>query len=499
MSAEANEPRPAPSPVQIETVEERDEGITLMDLIRIVAKHAIAAIVTCVVVFLAVCAYTLLTPPKYTSTAQVFATYSDTSVEDGNISSINSASTYISNQIRSYPTLATTEAVLQPVIDDLGLEMTVGQLADLLTVENPENTAFVNVTVEDGDPKQAASIANGVADSLSNVVETSLYDEGRESPVKLSVVQRAQEPSSPSSPNVPLYMAAGLVGGLILGVFMALLRDMLATRIQDVKDLQDIVDAPIMGRIPDDESLKASKPVVVSAPASALAEEYRRIRTNLSFTTPVEGTKSRLIVISSVGPDEGKTTTSVNIATALAENGAHVLLIDADLRHPSVADKLGIEGQAGLTHVLSAQAAVKDVVQRYWKPNMHIMPAGPKPPNASALLNSDTMRELIRQALMQYDYVVIDTSPMVVANDAAIFGKMGTGVVLVSGRDITEKRELRDITAQLATLDVPISGFVFNFAKESKRKSSSYGNYYYDDAASTSTAADRKHARRKKN
>lgn len=494
VSVEVNERQVSPSPVQVENAEDRDDGITLMDLIHIITKHAIIAIATFVVVFLAVCVYTLVTPPKYTSTAQVFATYSDTSVADGNISSINSASTYIANQIRSYPTLATTESVLQPVIDNLGLQTTVKDLAEQLTVENPENTVFVNITAEDGNPQQAASIANGVAESLSNVVENSLYDATRQSPVKLSVVQQAQEPASPSSPNVPLYMAAGLVAGLVLGVFAAVLRDLLSTKIEESRDLREIVDAPIMGRVPEDDSLKNPKPVIVSAPGGAVAEEYRRVRTNLSFTTPVNG--GRLIVISSVSPNEGKTTTSINIAAALAENGARVLLIDADLRHPSVAGKLGIESGSGLAHVLSAQASVKDVVQRYWKQNLHIMPAGPKPPNASALLNSDVMRELINQALSQYDYVVIDTSPMIVANDAAIFGKMGNGVVLVSGRDVTDKRELRDIVSQLATLEVPITGFVFNFAKESKKRSHGYGSYYYyDDAPASAAGNGRRHRR----
>ena len=127
--------------MQVETVENRDDGITLVDLIHIITKHAITAIITFAVVFLAVCAYTLITPPKYSSTAQTYATYSDASVEGGDISSINSASSYISNQIRSYPTLATTEAVLQPVIDELGLNLTVAQLGGQLTVENPTNTS----------------------------------------------------------------------------------------------------------------------------------------------------------------------------------------------------------------------------------------------------------------------------------------------------------------------------------------------------------------------
>lgn len=232
-----------------------------------------------------------------------------------------------------------------------------------------------------------------------------------------------------------------------------------------------------MGRIPTDESLQSNKPIIVSNPAGRIAEEFRRIRTNLSFTSKVEGSDARMIVISSVGPSEGKTTVSVNVAAALAENGAKVLLIDADLRHPSVAERLSLEGGAGLTHVLSGQATVKDVVQRYWKPNLHILPAGPKPPNASMLLNSKTMTELLDAALQTYDYVIIDTSPMVVANDATVFGSKSDGIVLVSGRDVTMKRDLKDIAVQLDNLNVPVVGFVFNLEKE--RKSSTNGNYYY--------------------
>ena len=188
-AAESNVP--ATNQVVVESNDTEDDGITLMDLFRIVHKHLLVGIITFVVVFAAVCAYTFLAPPKYSATAQVFATYSDSSVQDNNISNINSASTYITNQIQSYPTLATTESVLKPVIDDLGLDTTVANLAGQLTVTNPTNTAFVNITAETGDAKQASDIANSVAESLSNVVEKSLYASGKESPVKLSVVQRA--------------------------------------------------------------------------------------------------------------------------------------------------------------------------------------------------------------------------------------------------------------------------------------------------------------------
>lgn len=183
----------------------------------------------------------------------------------------------------------------------------------------------------------------------------------------------------------------------------------------------------------------------------------------------MEGTNCRLVVITSAGASEGKTTTAVNIAAALTEDGSRVLLIDADLRHPSIAHKIDIDGSAGLTHVLSGQAAVKDVIQRYWKPNLHVIPAGPKPPNASTLLDSPLMTTLVANAMQQYDYIIIDTAPMVVANDAVIFMKQGGTLEMVRRRDQTLKRDLREIADELETLDMPVSGIVINCAKENKK------------------------------
>ena len=118
-----------------------------------------------------------------------------------------------------------------------------------------------------------------------------------------------------------------------------------------------------------------------------------------------------MIVISSVGPSEGKTTVSVNVAAALAENGAKVLLIDADLRHPSVAERLSF-GRRRRPNARAFRPGHREGCgAALWKPNLHILPAGPKPPNASMLLNSKTMTELLDAALQTYDYVIIDTSP----------------------------------------------------------------------------------------
>lgn len=452
-------------------------GMTIADLLGILRKHVITIIVTFAAVLGLTIVYTATLPVEYTTTTQLFATY-NSSNEATNSSEQNSGTSYIMSQITSYPQLARTQSVLQPVVDELKLNTTPGALASRITVTNPTGTAFVNISVTDADPASAARIANSVAASLSNVVAKSLYDSGNVSLVKLSIVQPAQVPTAPSSPKWSFNILIGVMGGLIVGLLAALLKDVLSKKIQDESDVTDIIDAPVIGRVVKDDLLAGSSPVVVSEPGSPIAEDFRRIRTNLSFSTPVEGTNCRLIVVSSSGASEGKTTTSVNMAAALAEDGSRVLLIDADLRHPSVAHKIDIDGSAGLTHVLSGQAAVKDVIQRYWKPNLHVIPAGPKPPNASTLLNSPLMTTLVTNAMQQYDYIIIDTAPMVVANDAVIFMRQGGTLEMVCCRDHTLKRDLREIASELETLDMPVTGVIINCAKENK-KSLENSNYYY--------------------
>ena len=466
---------------QSQTPASAQEGMTIAVLLSILRKHVITIIVAFVAVLSASVLYTAVAPVEYTTTTQLFATYNSAS-NSTNSSEQNNGSSYIMSQIKSYPELAKTQAVLQPVVEELKLNTSPDALASQITVTNPSNTAFVNISVTDGDPTTAVRISNSVAASLSSVVEKSLYAGGSASSIKLSVVQPAQVPAAPSSPKWNLNILAGVFGGLIVGALAALLKDAFSKRIQDEGDVTDIIDAPVIGRIPKDDIVAGSSPVVVSEPGSSIAEDFRRIRTNLSFSTPVEGTNCRLIVVTSAGASEGKTTTSVNIAAALAEDGSRVLLIDADLRHPSVAHKIDIDGSAGLTHVLSGQAAVKDVIQRYWKPNLHIIPAGPKPPNASTLLNSPLMTTLVANAMQQYDYIIIDTAPMVVANDAVIFMKQGGTLEMVCRRDQTLKRDLHEIADELETLDMPVTGVIINCAKENKKALENSNYYYYSNS-----------------
>jgi capsular exopolysaccharide synthesis family protein len=452
-------------------------GLTVLDLLKAVRKHFLTSAIGFGVILVFTVALSVLVTPKYSASSELFASYDDQSTASQDISSINTAGSYISTQIKTYPSLVTTQAVLDPVISELNLDMTVEELGELVAVTNPANTMLIDISVETDNAAQSQKIANAVAESLSNTVKSSLYSSSN-SPVKLAVVQKATLPDSPSSPNIKLNLLIGIVLGIIVGILAALVKDMTDTRLSSVRDLQNITNAPLLGSIPDNDAVKQGAPVVSSAPSSLVAEEYRRVRANLSFIAPVKGLNSRLIVVTSTEPGEGKTTTSVNIAAAFAENGSKVLLIDADLRHPSVATKIGLEEAVGLSHVLSGQANVADVVQRYWKANFHIMPAGPKPPNASLLLNSSTMEAMVVQALKQYDYVIVDTTPMTIAADAGMFGRMGNGVVMVVGRGICDKKDLATTLQQLGNVDVPVIGTVLNYAEQSKKH---HGNYYYYD------------------
>lgn len=459
--------------------------MSIADLLQIVRKHLASAIISFVVVFAAVAAVTFIMPPKYTATAEVFATYAGQSGETQTTNDMSSGANYLNTQITTYPELVKTEAVLQPVIKDLGLDMTTTDLAGVVTATNPPNTFMVDISAEVGDPQQAADIANSVAKNLADQISSDLYNNSSSSngsPIKLTVVQKAQTPTSQSSPNIPLYLAVGLIFGIIVGVGVALLRDILNTKVDSTDDVRELTHASSLGTVPQATILDDSRPVIVAQPAGSEAEEFRRIRTNLSFltTTATQG-HGRLLVISSTNPSEGKTTVSANVAVALAEEGKSVLFIDADLRHPSVAHKLGIEGHVGLSHVLSRQASPADVIQKYWKPNLHIMPAGKRPANASILLNSDLMKEMVEQALTQYDYVIIDTAPLSVASEATVFGRMAGGLVLVTGKGVVEKKELENTVTALQAAEVPILGFIFNFADPKKIHSKNYYYYYYED------------------
>lgn len=207
-------------------------------------------------------------------------------------------------------------------------------------------------------------------------------------------------------------------------------------------------------------------------------EQYKILRANLSFTIP-ENVKCPIIGVTSSIRGEGKSTTAVNLSYVLAENGKKVLLIDGDLRIPSIAKKMGIESTPGLTNLLMRFESRQLVsFQSSILENWYIIPAGNIPPNPSELLGSAKMEKLLENLSEEFDYIIIDLPPVNIVSDALAISRYITGMILVVREEYTEKKEFEACSRQLELSNVKVLGCVMNGAKTG---SGSYGKYrrYY--------------------
>lgn len=203
-------------------------------------------------------------------------------------------------------------------------------------------------------------------------------------------------------------------------------------------------------------------------------EQYKLLRTNLSFTLPEEQ-KCPIIGMTSSNRGEGKSTTSINLSYVLAESGKRVLLIDGDLRVPSIAKKMEIESTPGLTNLLMGQDAQDlSVFRSKILNNWYIIPSGELPPNPSELLGSRRMEAVLNALSEKFDYIIIDLPPVNLVSDALAISKLITGMIVVVREDYTEKKELEQCYRQLQLSNVKVLGCVMNNAKTGR---DSYGDY----------------------
>ncbi|NYI40391.1 polysaccharide biosynthesis tyrosine autokinase [Demequina lutea] len=446
----------------------------LHDYIRILHKNWLIIVVTTVVAVAAATAYSLLAPPVYTANAKVFV--STSSVDS--TADLASGNSFTQQRVHTYADLVKTAAVLQPTIDKLKLPLSVEQLRPAVSATAPLNTTVIDITVTYGDAVYATQLATGVAQQLATVVEKlETTNSVQGSPVRLKVVQEAEVPGAPSSPKKTLDVALGLLLGLAAGVGIALLRSTLDTRIHNEKDLERITDVPLLGGIVFDRNAKTRPLIIHADPHSPRAESFRTLRTNLQFLDV--GRPERAFVITSAMPSEGKSTTVVNLAIALAETGTSVLLVDADLRRPRVEQYLGIEGGVGLTDVIIGRVTASDAIQRWGTTSLFVLASGPIPPNPSELLGSSTMSTLIGSLASEFDVVLFDAPPLLPVTDAAILARLVGGCVVVAASGKTRSTQLGAALDALVTVGAPQSGIVLTMLPTSGPDSYGYGRYGY--------------------
>ena len=214
-------------------------------------------------------------------------------------------------------------------------------------------------------------------------------------------------------------------------------------------------------------------------------EAYKVLRTNLKFSFPDDGL-GKVIGITSAEQSEGKSTTACNIAYAMAEEGTKVLLLEADLRRPTVAAKLGISRKPGLTNMLVEREYATDAIQQSpYAPKVDIITCGDIPPNPSELLGSERMKELIDQLKGTYKYIIMDLPPVMAVSDAVAVSKCLDGVVMVVRENVTDQKPLKDAMRQVKMADIRVLGFVFRNSEEGKRYSYRYGKYKYRNYSET--------------
>jgi polysaccharide biosynthesis transport protein len=319
------------------------------------------------------------------------------------------------------------------------------------------------------------------------------------------IVDVARAPTSPIEPNIPRNLAFALMLGLSSGVGLAFLLEGLDNTVRTTEQAQMISGFAPLGMIPlgsrtAREGANSKRLVIATSkeavelvtqvrPQSQMAESYRALRTSLLLSNL--GAPPKVIMITSALPQEGKTTTSINCAVVLAQKGVRVLLIDADLRRPSIHKTLGMGPRSGLSNVLTGSATLEQAITSSSAlPNLSVLPAGTPPPNPAELLASTNMRDVLEELRGQYDHIVVDTPPTLSVTDAVVLSPRADAIVLVIRSGQTTKQALRRSRDVLMQVNAKVSGVLLNAVDLSSpdyyyyyEYQGKYSRYYRDDEA----------------
>jgi capsular exopolysaccharide synthesis family protein len=304
---------------------------------------------------------------------------------------------------------------------------------------------------------------------MQRTKETAISGELRTSNIR--VVDVAETPRRPSSPNTRNNLLIGLLTGSILAVGLAFFFEYLDNRIKNPEELTRHLGLPFLGMIPALFDVDASSPLINSTVPPNFSECFRTLRTNVLFSTADEGLRS--LVVTSTGPGEGKTLVSTNLAVGLAQAGMRVLLIDADMRKPRVHMVFDKPRQPGLSNVLVGTAKFSETVHATQIPGLWMVPAGAYPPNPSELLGSKRFANLVASLGAHFDWAIIDTPPIMAVADSSIVAHLTTGVVFVVGAEMTSRFAAQRAVEQLGRGRAKFLGAVLN------RVDLQHNAYYY--------------------
>lgn len=384
-----------------------------------------------------------------------------------------------SADLKTYVELLGSPVVQDPLRKRLDLPAgTPLDISGAVTTGSP----ILDITARSTDSQLAARIANAVGPTLADIggqYAPLLRSQGQT--VKATTITPAVASAAALTPNPRRDLTLAALAGFALGLGLMLLRHYADNRIHGDTEIAQWSDKPILGRLLKLRDAGSNPLTMVSDPHGVAAEHYRKLVTNLQFVDVTTGGRHSF-QISSPMPGDGKTLTAVNLALAAASTGMNVLLVDCDLRHPSVARTMGLEGSVGVTTVLLRQAALDDVIQPWGDTSLSVLPAGEIPPNPTQLSGSEAMAALFDDLLALYDLVLVDSPPINPVADPIVINRLVGGLVVLATLGRTRKRDLHTALKALATAGIEPVGFALNQVTVSGVKR--YG-YYYAETSRT--------------
>lgn len=418
-------------------------------------------------------AFSLLTTPLYQASTRLFVS----TTEGSSLTDAYQGNRFSQERVVSYAELLMGETLAQRAIDKLGLEVTAKELQKNVKASAKLDTVLINVNVTDKSPVRARDIANALSNEFVAMVrELETPENGARPDARVVVEQRASIPDEPVIPKTSRNIAIGLVLGLALGVGLALVRDLMDNTVKDADTLEEITDTGVVGTIPLDKERRRQPAISFENDNTAIAEAFRKLRTNLQFLAV--DNPPRVIVVTSSMPSEGKSTTAINIALALAEAEHNVVLVDGDMRRPMLHKYLDLVGPVGFSTVLSGAASLDEALQKTRFPGLTVLTSGAVPPNPSELLGSQSARKLLSELRTQFDYVIVDSTPLLAVTDAAILAAGADGVLIMARFGQTKRDQLRHAVGNLESVGAPLLGAVFTLMPTRGGSSYSY-NYAY--------------------
>ena len=413
------------------------------------------------------------TTPQYASTTRLFV-----STSESDSSAAYTGNLFASQRVTSYADLVGSRELAERVADriDPGAgDATLAELAGQVTAVVSPETVILEITATDADPDRAADIAQAYAEELALLVDELETPRGeRDAAIKATLVDDAQRATDPISPLPMRNLALGGVLGLLLGLAIAVARDLLDTSLKTSDDVAEVTPAPVLGHILND-SLAKAEPHEVAPLNSPWSESFRVLRTNMQYVEVDEAQK--VFVVTSPLPGEGKSTVAVNLAMTLSQTSQRVVLVECDLRRPSIAPRLGLDGALGTTSVLIGKIDLADALQTYDGTGLRVLTSGPNPPNPSELLQSQAMRRMLAELRSEFDVVVLDAPPLLPVTDAALLAIQTDGALVVTRHGSTSKEQLAHALDRLDQVDAKILGIVLN-RTSSRRSKGGYGYGY---------------------